>query len=191
MPASRPPGVTMTWAPSTSGDSLMSQGILRPPNSRRMLRCHTTTPSWARRRGQVAALGQDVQAIAVNGRRASRSRSPIVVPARADRTSPDHLAVRAVQADHHALAVAERLHEHARAADGQRTVAGPQVGGGPRQRRPRRRPLRRQTGLARDAVALRPAPLRPVRPGTTLRASHRQQQHGARQRGGHTRATHI
>jgi len=35
----------MTLPPSTSGDSLISQGICRPPKSARMLRCHLMVPS--------------------------------------------------------------------------------------------------------------------------------------------------
>ena len=45
IPALEPPGVTITWSPSTSGDSLSSQLMLRPPKSFRMLRCHTAAPS--------------------------------------------------------------------------------------------------------------------------------------------------
>ena len=49
MPAPGPPGLTITCGPSTSGDSLISQGICRPLKSRRMLRCKISVPSWIRR----------------------------------------------------------------------------------------------------------------------------------------------
>jgi hypothetical protein len=48
-PAPRPPGVTITRSPSTSGDSLISHCGFEAPNSLRMLRVHTTTPSPVRR----------------------------------------------------------------------------------------------------------------------------------------------
>jgi hypothetical protein len=49
IPAPGPPGVTISRLPSTSGDSLISQLMLLPPNSLRTLRCQTTLPSAARR----------------------------------------------------------------------------------------------------------------------------------------------
>ena len=42
IPAPRPPGMTITWWPSTSGDSLISHPRLRPLKSLRMLRRQTT-----------------------------------------------------------------------------------------------------------------------------------------------------
>src|SRR5262245_4380961 len=48
MPAARPPGVTITRLPSTRGDSLSSQLMLRPPYSLMTFFCQTIDPSAAR-----------------------------------------------------------------------------------------------------------------------------------------------
>src|SRR5215510_2976453 len=49
MPAPLPPGVTITRAPSMSGDSLINQPGLLPPNSLKIFLRQTGEPSGARR----------------------------------------------------------------------------------------------------------------------------------------------
>ena len=134
MPARGPPGVTMTLPPSTSGDSLISQGICRPPKSARMLRCHLIGAVGEGEAREVAALGEDVHPVAVDRRRPARPRPAIVVAAASNRSPPDDPAVGAVQARDGAGALGrvQRLDEDAIALHGNRSVAGAQSRNRPR-----------------------------------------------------------
>ena len=163
MPALRPPGVTMTRLPSTSGDSLISQWMLRPPKSRRMLRCQTTVPSSACRQARspfsVSTYSRSPSTVGVLRGPEPRSLSP-PGPRFFDQTS---LAVGAIERRDDALAVAQRP---GRRCDrrARRPSRSRRRGPAPsrRTRRPGRRPLLQQAGLRRDAGAIGPAPLRPV-----------------------------
>ena len=101
MPAPRPPGVTTRCGPSTSGDSLISHRSCEPPNSLRMFSCHTDRAVGLQAR-QIAVLGEHVQTIAIDGRRAARPGALIGQHPgfdRAERLRPDFLAVGSIERD--------------------------------------------------------------------------------------------
>ena len=101
----------MTCGPSTSGDSLISHCNCGPPKSFRMLRCQTADAVGLEAR-EVAVLGEHVEAIAVDGRRAARSSAPIgphLVSIGSERLRPHFLAVGAIERDDEAVAAARAL----------------------------------------------------------------------------------
>ena len=163
MPAPRPPGVTITRLPSTSGDSLSSQFGLSPSELLEDVALPDDCSVRGAQAGEIAALGQHVDAIAVDGRRAARPRAAIVVASRTEDAHPDRLAVGAIEARDHALPIAHPLHVDAVALHGDRAVAGAE-------HRPPTRPpavpiaatALEQAGLLRDARSIGSAPLRPV-----------------------------
>ena len=84
-----------------------------------MLRCQTCVPSCDLQAHQIAILAEDIDTIAVDGRRAARSRTAIVVARAADRLRPEVLAVCPVHDRDDAVAIHQSLNEHAIAGDGQ------------------------------------------------------------------------
>ncbi len=183
MPALRPPGVTMTLPPSMSGDSLMSHGILRPPKSRRMLRCqtHGRRPARGARPGRRSRSGRTGGRRPPSVSRAVRARDRC--PGRPDRAGPDAPSRRA---RFRLVTMLSRFRSPCTntraAADGHRSVAGPEVrwptttAGGPDAGHwaAGRFPARCRCGPGRATAASRGL-------GRPARRAERQQQHGARQ----------
>ena len=68
--------------------------------------------------GEIAVLGEGIDAIAVGGRRAARPGTAVVVASRPERAAPDDFAVLAIERKHQALTVARPLDEHTIATNG-------------------------------------------------------------------------
>ena len=73
MPAPRPPGVTITRLPSTSGDSLISQLMIAAAEILEDVALPDDGAVVDAQARQIAVLGQRVDAIAVDRRRAART----------------------------------------------------------------------------------------------------------------------
>ena len=117
---------------------------------------------------EVAVLGEHVQAIAVDGRRAARPRAPIAPHPRfnrPERLRPHFLAVRPIERDDDTVVAARTLKIDAVACHGHRSITRPEVVRRPDEARTAGGPLFQEPGLLRDARPIRPLPLRPVSGG--------------------------
>ena len=137
----------------------MSHLGFSPLKSFRMLRCHKVWPSAALKAGQVAILGQHVNAVLVDGGGASWTGPAAMFQSIPQGCCPEGPATAFLEAKKSAVVVEGALDEDSASLDGDAPIAFSQVGSGPDQRGTVGRPLPEQSGFGGKAGSFRSPPL--------------------------------